>query len=179
MPEIDDKKQEPKKPELKPDDGAAHTLSAFAQSLAYSAVEAPSRGVAQLIDHAATTHLDAAIQHKFDNAGFHQPDAAAYGTHAWAAQHYDPAKMPELTDRWMRLEGTNERDRFFRGIRADGQQMLCDALLNERSESNLAFLSLMAARTESSSHDIVDDTYKKMLAILNAKTPPESSATDS
>jgi hypothetical protein len=134
--EIDNKRQDALKP--KPDDSAAHTLTVFAQSLAYSAVEAPTRGVAQILDHALLTKLDDDVQSKFNNAGIHQTEAAAYGTTAWKAEQFgnalgmvlpmwlsrklmvgkaEPAlaETASIADKAMREAGLSARTGFFYG----------------------------------------------------------------
>jgi hypothetical protein len=85
MAEINNKKPE-EVPKPKPEDSTSHALSVFAQSLAYTAVEAPARGGAQLFDHAFGTKLEEGVQAKLANAGILQPEAAAYGTKAWTAE---------------------------------------------------------------------------------------------
>ena len=91
MTDLDPKEPESSKPKPKPDDSAAHSLSVFAQSLAYSAVEAPSRGAAQIADHIFGTTLDETIRSKFANAGIQKPKEEGYGTHAWAAEQLGAA----------------------------------------------------------------------------------------
>ncbi|MDR3617131.1 MAG: hypothetical protein P4L53_26490 [Candidatus Obscuribacterales bacterium] len=88
MSDIDDKKPEEPAAKPKPNDSSAHALTVFAQSLAYSAIEAPARGGAQLIDHALGTKLEEGVQAKLDNTGIHQPEAVHYGTKAWMAAQF-------------------------------------------------------------------------------------------
>src|SRR5262249_48143798 len=61
------------------------------QSAAYAGAEAPTRAVAQIIDHFAPTDMDAAVRAGFAKVGVEAPQPAAYGTKSWYAQQLGTA----------------------------------------------------------------------------------------
>jgi hypothetical protein len=94
MAEIDNKKPEVDKPKPavpETPETTAHTLTVFAQSLAYSAIGATARGAAQIVDHIVPTSLEGAVQSKLNNAHINKPEDAKYGTQAWKAEQFGNA----------------------------------------------------------------------------------------
>jgi hypothetical protein len=89
MAEVVNQKTEIAKPQ--PGDSFSHTLTIFAQSLAYSAAEAPARGGAQLVDQIFGTGIDDTIQSNLAQIGIHKPEEARYGTAAWSAEQLGSA----------------------------------------------------------------------------------------
>lgn len=58
----------------------------FLHTAAYSALESPARGLAQIADHIAGTNFDAGVKSGFKSLGLEAPEAKAYGTSAWYVQ---------------------------------------------------------------------------------------------
>lgn len=76
---------------LDPHTSSSNALTEFLQSTVYAAVEAPSRALAQVVDHSAGTKIESAIQDGFKALHIEEPKQAVFGTDKWYAQQLGSA----------------------------------------------------------------------------------------
>jgi hypothetical protein len=65
---------------------ASNALTEFLQSTVYTAIQAPARGLAQIVDHACGTKSELAIQDAFKQVHIEEPKPNKFGTDRWYAQ---------------------------------------------------------------------------------------------